>query len=69
MHPWGKWGRNFVEYGVKAARDALKDAGFSETEAYWERTDRKTDEGTGVYYRAERAPDDPAWVAYVVAVP
>jgi acetyl-CoA acetyltransferase len=27
MHPWGKWGRNFVEYGVKAARDALKDAG------------------------------------------
>jgi acetyl-CoA acetyltransferase len=27
MHPWGKWGRNFVEYGVKAARDALDDAG------------------------------------------
>ena len=20
MHPWGKWGRNFVEYGVAAAR-------------------------------------------------
>jgi len=27
MHPWGKWGRNFVEYGVKAARDAIADAG------------------------------------------
>ena len=27
MHPWGKWGQNFVGYGVKAARDALKDAG------------------------------------------
>ncbi len=27
MHPWGKWGRNFVEYGVKAAQDALADAG------------------------------------------
>ncbi|MDI3423161.1 lipid-transfer protein [Streptomyces luteolus] len=27
MHPWGKWGRGFVEYGVKAARDALADAG------------------------------------------
>lgn len=26
MHPWGKWGRNFVEYGVKAARDAMDDA-------------------------------------------
>jgi acetyl-CoA acetyltransferase len=28
MHPWGKWGRNFVEYGVKAAQDALADAGL-----------------------------------------
>jgi acetyl-CoA acetyltransferase len=28
MHPWGKWGRNFVEYGVHAARAALKDAGI-----------------------------------------
>jgi acetyl-CoA acetyltransferase len=27
MHPWGKWGRNFVEYGVAAARAALADAG------------------------------------------
>jgi acetyl-CoA acetyltransferase len=29
MHPWGKWGKNFVEYGVKAARDAIADAGIS----------------------------------------
>ena len=28
MHPWGKWGRNFVEYGVHAAREALRDAGL-----------------------------------------
>ena len=27
MHPWGKWGRNFVEYGLAAARVALADAG------------------------------------------
>ena len=26
MHPWGKWGRSFVEYGVAAARDAMADA-------------------------------------------
>jgi acetyl-CoA acetyltransferase len=32
MHPWGKWGRNFVEYGVKAAEDALKDAGLAWTD-------------------------------------
>ena len=29
MHPWGKWGRSFVEYGVHAAREALADADLS----------------------------------------
>ncbi|MGP3953063.1 lipid-transfer protein [Streptomyces sp. 7N604] len=28
MHPWGKWGRGFVEYGTVAARAALADAGI-----------------------------------------
>jgi acetyl-CoA acetyltransferase len=28
MHPWGKWGQNFVEYGLVAARAALADAGL-----------------------------------------
>ncbi|GAA2343316.1 lipid-transfer protein [Streptomyces kunmingensis] len=28
MHPWGKWGRSFVEYGTAAAREALVDAGL-----------------------------------------
>lgn len=32
MHPWGKWGRNFVEYGVVAAREALADAGLEWTD-------------------------------------
>lgn len=27
MHPWGKWGKNFVEYGTHAALAALEDAG------------------------------------------
>src|SRR5690606_31428996 len=27
MHPWGKWGRSFIDYGVIAARAALADAG------------------------------------------
>ncbi len=27
MHPWGKWGRNFVEYGRAAVADALEDGG------------------------------------------
>mgnify|MGYP000160612150 CR=1 FL=1 len=28
MHPWGKWGKNFVEYGVVAIKDAIRDAGI-----------------------------------------
>jgi acetyl-CoA acetyltransferase len=29
MHPWGKWGRDFTEYGMVAARAALADAGVT----------------------------------------
>ncbi|MFI6500109.1 lipid-transfer protein [Nonomuraea typhae] len=32
MHPWGKWGRPFTEYGVAAARAALADAGLAWSE-------------------------------------
>jgi acetyl-CoA acetyltransferase len=32
MHPWGKWGKNFVEYGIVAAREALADAGLDWTD-------------------------------------
>src|SRR3954447_11216511 len=35
MHPWGKWGRNFVEYGVHAARAALADAGLEWTDVQY----------------------------------
>jgi acetyl-CoA acetyltransferase len=29
MHPWGKWGKHFVSYGVHAAREALRDSGVA----------------------------------------
>ena len=29
MHPWGAWGKPFVEYGLTAARAALADAGIA----------------------------------------
>ena len=29
MHPWGKWGKPFTEYGVHAARAALTDSGVA----------------------------------------
>jgi len=56
-------------WSIPELRDALHDAGFTRTETYWERTDRKSNEGTGIYYRAKRAPDDPAWVTYIAALP
>ena len=35
MHPWGKWGRNFVEYGLAAAGDALAEAGLQWTDVQY----------------------------------
>ncbi|MFC5833920.1 lipid-transfer protein [Nonomuraea insulae] len=35
MHPWGKWGRPFLEYGVAAAREALRDAGVAWTDVQY----------------------------------
>jgi acetyl-CoA acetyltransferase len=32
MHPWGKWGKSFVTYGVEAARRALADSGVDWTD-------------------------------------
>jgi acetyl-CoA acetyltransferase len=32
MHPWGKWGKPFTEYGVHAARAALADSGVEWTD-------------------------------------
>jgi acetyl-CoA acetyltransferase len=35
MHPWGKWGRDFTEYGMVAARAALADAGLAWTDVQY----------------------------------
>ena len=56
-------------WAIPELREALEDAGFRRSEAYWERTDRETEEGSGVYYQTERACDDPAWVTYLAALP
>ena len=49
-------------------RDLLSEAGFAATEVYWEGTDHKTGEGNDIFSRRERAPDDPAWIAYVAGI-
>ncbi len=55
-------------WSIPELRDILAEAGFSQTDVYWERTDRKTNEGNGIYYKATQALDDPAWVSYIVAL-
>jgi hypothetical protein len=53
---------------IPELRDLLAEAGFARSEAYWEQNDRRTNTGNGIYYRADRAPDDPAWISYLVAL-
>ena len=50
-------------------RELLADAGFAESQVYWEGTDRRTGEGNDVFTRRERGGPDPAWVAHIVALP
>lgn len=53
---------------IPEIRELMLEAGFVRTYVYWEGTDRKTGEGNDVYSLRESAPDDPAWIAYVVGV-
>ena len=55
-------------WSIPELRDLLQEAGFSQVDAYWEQTDKKTGEGNGIYYKATQALDDPAYVSYIVAV-
>lgn len=47
-------------------REILEEAGFKDVHVLWETTDRKRNEGTGNYRRAEKGDADPSWVSYVV---
>jgi SAM-dependent methyltransferase len=50
-------------------RELLEEAGFSKVEVYWEGTLGDTEEGNGIFTLRKVAPDDPAWITYIVAVP
>ena len=47
--------------------ELLTEAGFSDVTVYWEGTDKKTNEGNGIYQPADIGDADPGWVCYVVA--
>lgn len=53
---------------IPEIRELLVEAGFAKTLVYWEGTDRKTGEGNDVFRPRESAPDDPAWISYIVGV-
>jgi hypothetical protein len=55
-------------WSIPEIRELLAEAGFPRSQVYWEGTDRLTGKGNDVYTRREHAPDDPAWVAYVVGL-
>jgi cyclopropane fatty-acyl-phospholipid synthase-like methyltransferase len=48
-------------------RELLDEAGFSRVTIYWEETDAKTGEGTGVYSPATVGEADPSWLCFLVA--
>ena len=48
--------------------DLMMEAGFKDTRVYWEGTEKKTNEGNGIFRKVTSAPDDPAWVSYIVGV-
>jgi len=54
---------------IPEVRELLMEAGFSSTEVYWEGTDQKTGEGNGIFRKREKAPEDPAWICYLAALP
>ena len=56
-------------WSIPEIRELLAEAGFAGSEVYWEGTDSVSGRGNDVFTRRERAPDDPAWIAYVVAWP
>jgi hypothetical protein len=55
-------------WSIPELRDLLDEAGFQETEVYWEGTDRKTGDGNDIFSRREQAVDDPAWIAYIAGI-
>jgi SAM-dependent methyltransferase len=68
----GRWVRKAFTYdwrlwSIPEVRELLEEAGFQNSEVYWEGTDRATGEGNGVFLPSERQGSCPGWIAYIVA--
>jgi len=60
VYDWRLW-------TIPEVRDALQEAGFSESAVYWEREDRQGN-GTGEYQRQANGDNSFAWIAQVVGI-
>ena len=49
-------------------RELMLEAGFRRADVYWEGTDKKTEEGNGVFTRREHAENCESWICYVVGI-
>ena len=54
-------------WSLPELRELLEEAGFSKVTVYWEETDPKSGDGTGVYSPATVGSADPGWVCFLVA--
>jgi hypothetical protein len=52
-------------WSVPEVRELLAEAGFSRSDVYW---DVAPDDEDDDYRRRKQAPNDPAWVSYIVAI-
>jgi SAM-dependent methyltransferase len=67
----GTWLRRAFTYDwrfwtIPEVREVMLEAGFRETEVYWEGTEGDTGEGNGVFRRTARTENCPGWIAYIV---
>ncbi|MCK4871988.1 MAG: hypothetical protein KAS72_04605 [Phycisphaerales bacterium] len=54
-------------WSLPEIREILEEAGFKNATVYWEGTDRKTEEGNGVFRATTKGEPCPSWIAYIVA--
>lgn len=61
VYDWRMW-------TMPEVMELMKEAGFQDVHFLWEGTNKKTNEGTGIYHRMDQGEADLAWVAYIVGV-
>ncbi|MBN1960363.1 MAG: class I SAM-dependent methyltransferase [Deltaproteobacteria bacterium] len=53
-------------WSLPELKDLLKEAGFSQIDVYWEGSDAKGG-GNGIFKKVNKAANEQAWIAYIVA--